>query len=220
MKNINLKEIVAEKAIQYITLNSIVGIGSGTTVCSFIQALSKIKNNITGVVSSSHASTMYLKKYGIRVLDINAINSISVYVDGADEITRDMQMIKGGGGALTGEKIIAEIADKFICIIDESKLVKKLGRFPLPVEVIPMAESYIIRELAKLGGNPQRRKNVITDYGNFILDVYDLNILNPVEIEKKIDALPGVVTVGLFAQRKADIVLMSTKHGIVQVWNN
>jgi len=214
----NLKQIVALEAINYIS-SKIIGIGTGTTIYSFIQELSKIKNNIYGTVSSSKVSTVHLKNSGFRVLDVNTIKSLPIYVDSADEINSKMEMIKGGGGALTGEKIIAEIADTFICIVDETKYVEVLGTFPLPIEVIPMAKSYIMRELVKLGGHPKCRKNVVTDYGNIIIDVHDFKIVNPLVMEQKISLLPGVVTVGLFAKRKADIVLISTVNGIRVIKN-
>lgn len=214
----DLKQTVALEAISYIS-SGIIGIGTGTTVYSFIKELSKIKNNIYGAVSSSKVSTMHLKKHGIRVIDVNTIKSLPIYVDSADEINGQMEMIKGGGGALTGEKIIAEMADTFICIVDETKYVEVLGTFPLPVEVIPMAKSYIMRELIKLGGIPQCRKNVVTDYGNIIIDIHNFKIVNPIAMEKKISLLPGVVTVGIFARRRADITLISTVNGIRVITN-
>ena len=193
---------------------TIVGVGTGSTASHFIDALATMKGQIEGAVSSSEASTAKLKSYGIPVFDCNEVDSLDIYVDGADEINHQMQMIKGGGAALTREKIIAAVAKTFVCIVDESKQVDVLGKFPLPVEVIPMARSYVARELVKLGGLPEYRENVVTDNGNVILDVYNLTILNPIELENKINSIAGVVTVGLFANRGADIVLMGTSEGV------
>lgn len=190
------------------------GVGTGSTASHFIDALATMKGQIEGAVSSSEASTAKLKSYGIPVFDCNEVDSLDIYVDGADEINHQMQMIKGGGAALTREKIIAAVAKTFVCIVDESKQVDVLGKFPLPVEVIPMARSYVARELVKLGGLPEYRENVVTDNGNVILDVYNLTILNPIELENKINSIAGVVTVGLFANRGADIVLMGTSEGV------
>lgn len=193
---------------------TIVGVGTGSTASHFIDALATIKGQIEGTVSSSETSTAKLKSYGIPVFDCNEVDSLDIYVDGADEINHQMQMIKGGGAALTREKIIAGVAKTFICIVDESKQVDVLGKFPLPVEVIPMARSYVARELVKLGGLPEYRENVVTDNGNVILDVHNLTILNPIELENKINSIPGVVTVGLFANRGANVVLMGTSEGV------
>jgi ribose 5-phosphate isomerase A len=209
-----IKKTVAWAALEYICPGTIVGVGTGSTVSYFIEALSTIKHLINGAVSSSLYSTKILKKLGIPIFDLNEVKYLTTYVDGADEINTDMYMIKGGGAALTQEKIISSVADTFICIIDESKKVKTLGSFPLPVEVIPMACSYVSKELIKLGGIPKYRKNVITDHGNIIIDVHDFKITDPVSIESKINSLPGVVTVGLFTMRTADIVLVGTKFGI------
>jgi ribose 5-phosphate isomerase A len=189
-------------------------VGTGSTAAHFIDALGSIKHQIDGAVSSSEASTEKLKSLGIQVFDLNEIDSLSVYVDGADEINGMMQMIKGGGAALTREKIISAVADKFVCIADESKQVDVLGGFPLPVEVIPMARSFVARELVKLGGLPEYRQHVLTDNGNIILDVHNLKILDPIALEKAINALPGVVTVGLFAARCADVALIGTANGV------
>jgi len=208
-----LKKQAAWAALDYIYPGTIIGVGTGTTIFYFIEALSTIKNIIYGAVSSSNASTSLLKKQGIQVFDLKNFNSITIYVDSADEINDRMQMIKGGGGALTREKIIATMSKKFICIIDKSKKVEVLGKFPLPIEIIPIALSYILQEIVKIGGKPEHRKNFITDNGNIIIDVYDLCIKDPLSLEKKINSLPGVVTVGLFAKRSADIVLMGTKKG-------
>lgn len=209
-----LKKAVGWAALEYVKLGTIVGVGTGSTASHFIDALATMKGQIEGAVSSSEASTAKLKSYGIPVFDCNEVDSLDIYVDGADEINHQMQMIKGGGAALTREKIIAAVAKTFVCIVDESKQVDVLGKFPLPVEVIPMARSYVARELVKLGGLPEYRENVVTDNGNVILDVYNLTILNPIELENKINSIAGVVTVGLFANRGADIVLMGTSEGV------
>ncbi|EJD6330018.1 ribose-5-phosphate isomerase RpiA [Proteus mirabilis] len=209
-----LKKAVGWAALEYVKPGTIVGVGTGSTASHFIDALATMKGQIEGAVSSSEASTAKLKSYGIPVFDCNEVDSLDIYVDGADEINHQMQMIKGGGAALTREKIIAAVAKTFVCIVDESKQVDVLGKFPLPVEVIPMARSYVARELVKLGGLPEYRENVVTDNGNVILDVYNLAILNPIELENKINSIAGVVTVGLFANRGADIVLMGTSEGV------
>lgn len=209
-----LKKDVAWAAIKQIEFGSIIGVGTGSTVSCFIDALSSIKNKIEGAVSSSYQSSLHLRKIGIPIFDLNNIDILPIYIDSADEINKNMQMIKGGGAALTHEKIIASMADKFICIVDKSKQVDILGKFPLPVEIIPMARAYVARQLVKLGGLPKYRNNVITEEGNIIIDVYNLNIIKPTELEQKINNIPGVVTVGLFAIRKADLVLISNEHGI------
>ncbi|WP_428944073.1 ribose-5-phosphate isomerase RpiA [Pantoea sp. FN060301] len=209
-----LKKAVGWAALDYVKPGTIVGVGTGSTAAHFIDALGSIKHQIDGAVSSSEASTQKLKGLGIQVFDLNEVDSLSVYVDGADEINGFMQMIKGGGAALTREKVIAAVAETFICIADESKQVDVLGRFPLPVEVIPMARSYVARELVKLGGLPEYRQNVVTDNGNIILDVHNLRILDAVALEKAINALAGVVTVGLFASRGADVALIGSASGV------
>lgn len=214
MINDKLKEAVGWEALKYIQSNTIIGIGTGTTITYFIKALSSIKEKIDGVVSSSHHSSMQLEKLGIPVYNLNNIDTLEVYIDSADEVDMNMQMIKGGGGALTKEKIIAFAAKKFICIIDSSKQVDVLGKGPLPVEVIPMARSIVSKELIRLGGLPEYRHGIITDNGNNILDVYNMRIVNASLLEQRINNIPGVVSVGLFAQRRADIVLVSTKKGI------
>jgi len=191
----------------------VVGVGTGSTVNHFIDALASIKDEIKGAVSSSEQSTTKLKALGIPVLDLNDIDSFSVYVDGADEINGAKHMIKGGGAALTREKIVAAVAEKFICIVDASKQVDVLGKFPLPVEVIPMASSYVARELNKLGGRPVLRQGVVTDNGNVILDVHDLHITEPTKLEQQINAIVGVVTNGIFACRAADMVLVGSAEG-------
>ena len=211
------KKAVAEAAIKYVEPDTIVGVGTGSTVNFFIDALADIKHKIVGAVSSSDASTEKLKAYGIEVFSLNEVDSLSVYVDGADEVTEHKHMIKGGGAALTREKIVAAVAKTFVCIVDDSKQVPVLGKFPLPVEVIPMARSYVARELVKLGGDPVYREGVVTDNGNVILDVHNLNIINPREMEDAINSLAGVVTNGIFANRGADIVLVATGSGVITV---
>ncbi|MDQ1213681.1 ribose-5-phosphate isomerase RpiA [Pantoea anthophila] len=209
-----LKKAVGWAALEYVQPGTVVGVGTGSTAAHFIDALATVRHQIEGAVSSSDASTLKLKSLGIPVFDLNEIDLLSVYVDGADEINPQMHMIKGGGAALTREKIVAAVAQTFICIADASKEVDVLGRFPLPIEVIPMARSYVARELVKMGGLPEYRQNVITDNGNIILDVHNLTILDPIALEKTINALPGVVTVGLFAARGADIALIGGPDGV------
>jgi len=209
-----LKLAVAKAAIAYIPEDCIVGVGTGSTANFFIDELGKIKHKIRGAVASSEASAKRLKGHGIDVLSLNDAGELPVYVDGADEITRHMHMIKGGGGALTREKIVAAASKKFICLCDASKLVDVLGKFPLPVEVIPMARSYVARELVKLGGHPKLREGFTTDNGNIILDVHGMQILNPVELETALNHLAGVVTNGLFARRGADVLLLGTTTGV------
>lgn len=216
--NLNqLKKKAAIAALDYIFPGAIIGVGSGTTIFYFIEALRTIKNIIYGAVSSSNDSTILLKKNGIKVFDLKNFSSLKVYIDSADEINHNMQMIKGGGGALTREKIIGAMSEQFICIVDESKKVDVLGAFPLPIEIIPMALSYISKEIIKIGGIPKYRKKFITDNGNIIVDVHNLNIYDPISMEKKINNLPGVVTVGLFASRSADMTLISTNSGIIKI---
>ncbi|XBC41636.1 MAG: ribose-5-phosphate isomerase RpiA [Buchnera aphidicola (Kaburagia rhusicola rhusicola)] len=214
MDSEELKKSVAKAVLDYIYPGSVIGVGTGSTVFHFIEALSYTKNLVHGVVSSSSSSTLFLKKHGIPVYNLSDIKSLMLYIDSADEINFKLQMIKGGGAALTREKILASAAKTFICIVDESKLVKVLGKFPLPIEIIPMSISYILDKLIKLGGTPKIRHNVITDNGNIIVDVYDFKILDPIKIEHKINSLPGVVSVGLFATRTADIALISKQSGI------
>jgi ribose 5-phosphate isomerase A len=209
-----LKQAVARAAISHVPVGAIVGVGTGSTADYFIDELAKIKHKIDGAVASSEASAQRLRKHGIEVLDLNTVADLPVYVDGADEITRHLAMIKGGGGALTREKIVAAVARKFICIADQSKLVDVLGKFPLPVEVIATARSYVARELVKLGGQPALRQGFITDSGNVILDVHNLRILKPLELESTLNQLTGVVTNGLFARRGADILLLGTDDGV------
>ena len=209
-----LKQAVAKEAIKHVPDDCIVGVGTGSTANYFIDDLGKIKHRIEGAVASSEASAQRLRNHGIEVHDLNNVKDLPVYVDGADEITRHMAMIKGGGGALTREKIVAAVARQFICIADDSKLVDVLGRFPLPVEVLPMARSYVARELVKLGGQPAWRQGFTTDNGNLILDVHNMQILNPPELEAAINQITGVVTNGLFARRGADILLLGTAKGV------
>ena len=207
------KQLAAEAALQYIQDNMVVGVGTGSTVNYFIDGLVAQKLRIKGAVSSSEASTARLKKHGIEVLDLNSTGDLSVYVDGADETDDHMRLIKGGGGALTREKIVAAASQRFICIVDDAKLVKVLGKFPLPVEVIPMARSYVARQLVKLGGEPVLRSGFTTDNGNVILDVHHLTILDPVALETEINQITGVVCVGLFARRPADILIIGSDSG-------
>lgn len=215
-----LKKEAAKEAIKYIPENSIVGVGTGSTVDFFIEELGKIKDKIKGTVVSSKRSEEKLKSLGIEVIDSNSVDEIPVYVDGADEINDNLQMIKGGGAALTGEKIIAAISKKFICIAGENKKVKVLGNFPLPVEVIPLARSYVAREIVKLGGFPIYREGVKTDYGNVILDVANLEILKPKELEKTLNNISGVVTNGLFALRPADTLILAANDGVYVTESN
>ncbi len=209
-----IKKAAGWAALEYVEAGSIVGVGTGSTVNHFIDALATMKDDIKGAVSSSVASTEKLKELGIEVFDCNDVASLDIYVDGADEINGNNEMIKGGGAALTREKIVAAISDKFICIVDDTKQVDVLGQFPLPVEVIPMARSYVARELVKLGGDPAYREGVITDNGNVILDVHGMKITDAKDLEDKINALPGVVTVGLFAHRGADVLLVGAPEGV------
>lgn len=208
------KKEVAKAAIAYIEDDIIVGVGTGSTVNFFIEELAKIKGRIEGAVSSSDASEALLKQHNIPVLELNSVIEIPVYVDGADEATTQRHLIKGGGGALTREKIVAAASKQFVCIIDDSKMVPTLGTFPLPVEVIPMAQSYVARQIAKLGGQPLLRDGFITDNGNIILDIHNMNIENPLELEQALNQIVGVVTNGLFAQRPADILLIASDNGV------
>ncbi len=208
-----MKQAVARAAVEYVK-GGIIGVGTGSTANYFIDELAKVKGRIDGAVASSEATASRLKSHGIQVLDLNSVGGMDVYVDGADEITRNFHMIKGGGGALTREKIVAACARYFICVADQTKLVDVLGRFPLPVEVIPMARSYVARELVKLGGQPRLREGFTTDNGNLILDVHGLDIMDPVALESEINQIAGVVTNGLFARRPADILLLGTEHGV------
>jgi len=212
MNQDEMKKQAAHAALEYVT-EGIIGVGTGSTVNHFIDYLAGIKGRIDGAVSSSEVSTERMKQHGIPVFDLNSVGDLALYVDGADEANRHLQLIKGGGGALTREKIVAAASKKFVCIADESKLVDILGAFPLPVEVIPMARSYIARQLVKLGGTPVWREGMITDNGNHILDVQNLDIMQPLQLEREINAMAGVVTVGLFAQRPADVLILGASSG-------
>ncbi|MET0071037.1 MAG: ribose-5-phosphate isomerase RpiA [Candidatus Thiodiazotropha sp.] len=208
----DLKKQAAEAAVEYVK-GGVIGVGTGSTVNHFIDFLAGVKGKIEGTVSSSEASTERLKGHGIPVFDLNAVGELDVYIDGADESDHYLNLIKGGGGALTREKIIAGASKQFICIADESKLVDILGAFPLPVEVIPMARSHVARQLVKLGGTPVWRENYVTDNGNAILDVHNLEIMKPREMENAINAIAGVVTTGIFAMRGADVLILGTEQG-------
>lgn len=209
-----LKQAVARAALDYVVEGKIVGVGTGSTARLFIDALAEMKDRIAGAVASSEDTRQRLEAHGIKVFDLNDVTDMPVYIDGADEITPEMHMIKGGGGALTREKIVAAVARQFVCIADGSKLVDVLGRFPLPVEVIPMASAYVARELTALGGEPVVRKGFVTDNGNLILDVKGLQILDPADLERRINQFAGVVTCGLFASRPADVCLLGTSTGV------
>lgn len=209
-----MKQAAARAALAYVTAEDVIGVGSGSTAECFVAELGPIRHKFEGAVASSEATARRLKEIGIPVLDLNTVKDLPVYVDGADEITRHFAMVKGGGGALTREKIAAAVARKFVCIADETKLVDVLGRFPLPVEVIPMARSYVARELVKLGGQPAWRQGFVTDNGNVILDVHNLEILKPVELETTLNQIAGVVTNGLFARRGADVLVLGTSRGV------
>jgi ribose 5-phosphate isomerase A len=209
------KQRAAEAALEYVQDGAVVGVGTGSTVNYFIEALASLRHRIAGAVSSSVASTQRLEAHGMAVLDLNAVGELGVYVDGADEATRALHLVKGGGGALTREKIVAACSRRFVCIVDDQKLVDRLGRFPLPVEVIPMARGYVARQLVRLGGEPAWREGFVTDNGNHILDVRNLAIDEPVALETEINQLAGVVTVGLFARRPADVLLVGTATEVV-----
>jgi ribose 5-phosphate isomerase A len=211
MSQDNEKRLAGETAIQYVE-SGIIGVGTGSTVNFFIDALAKVKDRIEGAVSSSEGSTQRLKAHGIQVFDLNAVGPIALYVDGADECDTHKRLIKGGGAALTREKIVAAAAEKFVCIIDSSKQVDLLGTFPLPIEVIPMARSYVAREIARRGGNPVWRDGVITDNGNWIIDVHGWRIADPLGLEAELNQITGIVAVGLFAKRPADIVLVGDRE--------
>ena len=208
------KQLVAEAAIQYIEWDWVVGVGTGSTANLFIDELAKMKGKIEGTVASSEASAERLRGHGIRVFELDQIGDLPIYVDGADEATKHLHLIKGGGAALTREKIVAAASEKFVCIADDSKLVNYLGEFPLPIEVIPMARSYVSRQILKFGGMPEYRVGVVTDNGNQIIDVKNLKIENPVEMENKLNQIAGVVTNGLFAQRGADVLLLGGENGV------
>jgi len=212
MNQDDLKRQAAKAALDYVE-GGVIGVGTGSTVNHFIDALATVKNRIEGAVSSSEASTQRLRQHGIEVLDLNAAGELSLYVDGADESNARLELIKGGGGALTREKIVAAASARFVCIADESKLVDRLGTFPLPVEVIPMARSYVAREIVQIGGTPVWREGFVTDNGNLILDVHNLQIDAPAELETRINDIAGVVTVGIFALRPADVLILGSTQG-------
>jgi ribose 5-phosphate isomerase A len=208
------KQAVARAALEFVETGTVVGVGTGSTANYFIDALAEIKHKVEGAVASSEESARRLAAHGIMVLDLNGVNELSVYVDGADETTRNLYLIKGGGGALTREKIVAAVASRFVCMVDDSKLVDRLGAFPLPVEVIPMARSYVARRIVRLGGHPELRDGFTTDNGNVILDVHNLDILEPPKIEAELNQIAGVVCNGLFAQRPADVLLLGRDSGV------
>ena len=213
----DLKKSAAIAALKYVEDDTVVGVGTGSTVNHFIDALATIKHKIEGAVASSAETEKRLKAHGIPVCDLNSVNRLAVYVDGADEFNDYLYLTKGGGGALTREKIVAAVAENFVCIVDETKRVGVLGTFPLPVEVIPMARSYIARQLVKLGGDPEYREGFITDNGNVILDVHNLKIIDPIALETQLNNLTGVVSNGLFAKRSADFVLVATQNGVTTI---
>ena len=208
------KKRAAEAALHHLPVGAIVGIGTGSTVNFFIDALTQRGTRVKGAVSSSDATSSRLRAAGIDVIDLNDAGTLEIYIDGADEATRRRELIKGGGGALTREKIVAAAARRFVCIIDDGKLVDRLGRFPLPIEVIPMARRYVAGELERRGGRPVTRPNYRTDNGNLILDVHDLAIQEPARLERELNQIAGIVTVGLFAERRADLLLVGTAHGV------
>lgn len=210
-----MKKAVAKAAIEYVPRDAVIGVGTGSTVNYFIEELAHIKRDIEGAVASSLATAEKLKAHGIPLYDLNAVSELALYVDGADEATRHLQLIKGGGAALTREKIIAAVAKQFVCIIDKTKLVDYLGAFPLPIEVIPMARSHVARALVKMGGSPVYREGVVTDNGNHILDVYQLDLKAPEKTEAEINNIVGCVASGLFAKRGADVLLVSDEQGVV-----
>lgn len=213
----NAKIAAAEAALELIEAGMTLGVGTGSTVDHFIELLPRVKGKLDGTVASSTATEEKLKRHNLPVMSLDSTGDLPLYVDGADEATRHRQLIKGGGGALTREKVIAAASRRFVCIVDDSKLVDVLGEFPLPVEVIPMAKSYVARQLVKLGGQPALRENFTTDNGNLILDVRNLDITNPVELERSINQIPGVVTNGLFAQRGADLLLVGSESGVERI---
>lgn len=211
------KQQAAEAAMEYIKSAEVIGVGTGSTIAFFIEALASVKHKLEGAVASSEATATLLKKIGVPLLDLNSVAHLPLYVDGADEFNQHRYLVKGGGGALTREKIIAEVATQFVCIVDQSKQVEVLGKFPVPIEVIPMARSFVAREIVKLHGDPVYRQGVITDNGNVILDVHNWHILNPVELEKRLNNIPGVVSNGIFANRGADIILCATNTGVLRL---
>jgi ribose 5-phosphate isomerase A len=213
----NQKQLVAEAALDFIEAGEILGVGTGSTTNFFIDALVRVKGKVDGVVSSSEASSERLRAIGLPVMDLNRTGDLSLYVDGADEATKHLHLIKGGGGALTREKIVASASRRFVCIADQSKLSDHLGSFPLPIEVIPMAQSLVARKIIAMGGQPELRAGFTTDNGNLILDVKNLDLTDPSSMEAKLNLLPGVVDNGLFAARRADVLLMGSKSGVIQI---
>jgi ribose 5-phosphate isomerase A len=211
------KQEVAQAALKFVRSDMVLGIGTGSTVNCFIEALATSGKRIEAAVSSSDATTALLESHGIEVRDLNLSGTLDMYIDGADEFDVHRRLIKGGGGALTREKIVTAASRRFICIVDESKKVAVLGKFPLPVEVIPMARSFVARQLVAMGGQPELRQNFITDNGNVIIDVHNMDLIDPVSVEKQLNNLPGVVTNGLWAIRPADVVLMATSSGVVEI---
>jgi ribose 5-phosphate isomerase A len=211
------KKAAAEAALEYIEWDMVIGVGTGSTADYFIDSLVKVKNQLDGAVASSVSTAERLKQHNIPVLELTDTGDLPLYVDGADEATRHLHLIKGGGGALTREKIVAAASEKFVCVADESKLVDVLGAFPLPIEVIPMARSFLGRQLVKLGGQPELRAGFTTDNGNLIVDVHNLKIMNPVEMEESLDHIAGVVTNGIFARRPADVLLLGTDSGVEKI---
>ncbi len=209
-----LKERVAREALKYVQ-DPVIGVGSGSTVFKFIEALASIKHQIDGAVAASETSAERLRKIGVRVLDLNSVNELPVYIDGADEVTEHLHMIKGGGGALTREKLTAAVARRFVCICDGSKLVPVLGKFPVPIEVIPMARSYVAREVVKMGGHPRLREGFTTDNGNVVLDCHGMTLLDPPKVEGELNQIAGVVTNGIFARRPADVLLLAEASGVL-----
>ena len=209
-----LKERVAREALKYVQ-DPVIGVGSGSTVFKFIEALASIKHQIDGAVAASETSAERLRKIGVRVLDLNSVNELPVYIDGADEVTEHLYMIKGGGGALTREKITAAVARRFVCICDGSKLVPVLGKFPVPIEVSPMARSYVAREVVKMGGHPRLREGFTTDNGNVVLDCHGMTLLDPPKVEGELNQIAGVVTNGIFARRPADVLLLAEASGVL-----
>ena len=214
MSQTDQKRAAAEAAVEYVEVGDVIGVGTGSTADFFIEFLAGIRGKLDGAVASSDASATQLRKLGIPLLDLNHVGTLPLYVDGADEATRNRHLIKGGGGALTREKIVAEASEKFVCIADQGKLVDRLGTFPLPIEVLEMARSMVARKLVRMGGQPMLRDGFVTDNGHPILDIRGMDIMNPLELERQINQIPGVVTVGLFALRPADLLLIGTESGV------
>jgi ribose 5-phosphate isomerase A len=208
------KQAVARAALEYVETGAIIGVGTGSTANYFIDALAGIKHKLDGAIASSEESSRRLAAHGIPVMDLNSVSELAVYVDGADESTKHLALIKGGGGALTREKIVAAVAERFVCVVDDSKLVERLGSFPLPIEVIPMARSYVARRIVRMGGHPELREGFTTDNGNVILDVRNLDILEPAKLESELNQIVGVVSNGLFAMRPADVLLIGRDTGV------